>query len=120
MPALLLLVLVLLLNRPSCMPAGGVEGEVENSFLLSKPQNCNLREAHISIEAEQGRFLLTSDQPAFYLFPECDLPGHFSDAAFTLLPGEPREISFLPHEGDSATGLSAENIRIKHLRASYD
>ena len=93
------------------------EGSVNNSFFLAKPQSCALEPATINIVRGGGvnSFLLSTDRPVFYLFPECDIPGHFSDGGFTLLPGEPKEIRFIPQD---ATGI-VDDIRVKHLRNSY-
>ena len=97
-------------------------GEVDSSIFLTNPRHSYLHKAQITIEAgsEANSFLLSTDRPAFYLFPECDIPGHFSDGSFTLLPGEPRELRFVPENGAEKPVLSTEAIRIHDLRSSYD
>ncbi len=41
---------------------------------------------------------VAAERPAYFVALECDVPGHFSDAAFDLLPGEPREVTFRPDD----------------------
>ena len=93
-------------------------GKVESSRLLTRPRNCYLERANISIEqgGDANSFLLSTDRPAFWLVAECDSPGHFSDGGFTLLPGESRELRFIPRGREE---LQASEIRIKDLRGSY-
>ncbi|MGI9255533.1 MAG: beta-mannosidase [Salinispira sp.] len=97
------------------------EAGAENSIFLSHPRNCYPEKSRVSITkgSSRGSFVLSADRPAFFVFPECDAPGHFSDGAFTLLPGEPREIRFLSSEEGGAEPDIAD-VSIKDLRATYD
>jgi beta-mannosidase len=49
-------------------------------------------------EGEYWRLTLSASKPAFFVAVEADCPGRFSDNAFTLLPGQVREIVFRPKD----------------------
>ena len=57
---------------------------------------------------------LTASNPAFFVALECDVPGHFSDAAFDLFPGESRTVHF---RADHASDLdkAASSLKIRDL-----
>lgn len=58
---------------------------------------------------------LASERPAYFVALHCDVPGHFSDAAFDLLPGEPRTVSFRPdHPGTLADAARSLIVRDLH------
>jgi beta-mannosidase len=58
---------------------------------------------------------VAAERPAYFVALECDVPGHFSDAAFDLLPGEPREVTFRPE----TPGTLAEAARTLIVRDLY-
>ncbi len=90
-------------------------------LFLTKPRDCNLADAEISISAggEPGTVRLETDAPAFYVAAECDLPGRFDDAGFLLMPGAPRILRFLPSDGGAVPEDLADRINVKHLRTTY-
>ena len=83
------------------------------------PKRFDLKAATIAVdEIEPGRFVLTADQPAFYVRTEAEAhPGHFDDASFLLLPGEPRTVTFKPEAGVAMP--KAADLSIHHLGATY-
>jgi hypothetical protein len=109
---------------------------VTESLFLTKPRDCSLADAAITVSPgeEAGTIVLESDRPAFHVTPECDFPGRFDDAGFTLLPGQRRELRFLARGGiaggqeGAAAAYSPVNItprdlaagtRVRHLRGTY-
>ena len=56
---------------------------------------------------------LEASKPAYFVALECDAPGHSNDAAFDLLPGEPRTVHFRPdraaHLDSAAASLIARD-----------
>jgi hypothetical protein len=48
------------------------------------------------------------------------VPGRFSDAGFTLLPGQVRGLSFIPsRDNDTSKPPEVADILIRDLRATY-
>ncbi len=60
---------------------------------------------------------LTTERPAYFVALHCDVPGHFSDAAFDLLPGEPRTVSFRPDNPDSLAE-AARTLIVRDLHSA--
>ena len=57
---------------------------------------------------------LAASYPAYFVALECDVPGHFSDAAFDLLPGEPRTVQFRADRGADADKAAA-SLKVRDL-----
>ena len=83
------------------------------------PKRFDLPVASVTItKSGEGRFTLASDAPAFYVRAEApDSPGHFDDASFLLLPGEPRTVTFKPEAGVAMPSAAA--LTVHHLGATY-
>ncbi|WP_087025397.1 beta-mannosidase [Thaumasiovibrio subtropicus] len=68
-------------------------------------------------ETEQGvEVTLTADSPAFFVTLESEYTGRFSDNSVTLLPNEPKVLTY--HGPESAEALQA-SLAVYHLAASY-
>jgi beta-mannosidase len=102
--------------------------ESENELFLCPPKRCELEDPglHRQVLNAEGELEveLASERPAFYLSLEAQgMPGRFSDAFFTLLPGRPRRVGFTPASAPSgAPGLVSKlelSLRVHHLRGSY-
>jgi beta-mannosidase len=91
------------------------------SLLLTKPRDCRLAEAKVTVSPGSGkdRIVLNTDKPAFFVQAECDSPGRFSDAGFTLIPGKPVELQWIPASGEPLPDNLAGRSAVKHLRAAY-
>ncbi|MCX5518182.1 glycoside hydrolase family 2 protein [Kaistia defluvii] len=83
------------------------------------PKRFELPETTVSVQdAGAGRFLLSADAPAFHVRAEAEgIPGHFDDASFLLLPGEPRIVTFKPEAGYALP--KAADLTVHHLGATY-
>jgi Beta-galactosidase/beta-glucuronidase len=63
---------------------------------------------------------LQSDRPAFFTTATVDVPGYFSDNAFTLLPGMPVELTFQPRHGASVTSDHLKgSLKLRHLAQTF-
>ena len=48
------------------------------------------------------------------------IPGEFSDNSFTVMPGQPRQVVFVPAAGVKVDAASlAKALSVGHLRQSY-
>ena len=63
--------------------------------------------------AEGPVLLLEADAPCFFTCLETSVAGHFSDNAFTLLPGQPRRISW------HGKPLTEGDLRVRHLAMTF-
>ncbi len=94
---------------------------------LTEPKRCSLPDPRLESSVADGpngpRLTLRAEAPAFHVTPwAATLAGRFEDSGFHLMPGEERELGFIPARGapmPSAVGLRAA-LRVLHLRASYE
>lgn len=102
---------------------GGETYHHYNDHFFTEYKHCDLREAGIehSIEQRDGvwHLKLSSKFPAFFVFAELrGVPAVFSDNSFTLLPGQPRELTF--RTDSPVTREELERIlSIRDLRGCY-
>jgi beta-mannosidase len=95
---------------------------VERSMLFAKPLDCYFEPAKIKLEAGEapGEYLISCEAPGFFVSLESPVPGRFSDAGFTLLPGQVRGLSFIPsRDNDTSKPPEIADIIIRDLRATY-
>lgn len=93
------------------------------THFFTEYKRCELPRAAIStsIEEVSGGYAVTlkSNQPAFFVSADVQgVPGEFSDNFFTLLPGEPRTITFTPKRATSLAEVRSA-LTVKHLRDTY-
>ena len=63
---------------------------------------------------------LSTDKPAFSVWVEAfGIPGEFSDNHFTLLPGEPRTLTFKPRDPKTTFDDFRKSLTVKHIRETY-
>ena len=63
---------------------------------------------------------LTTDKPAFFVWVNATgVRGEFDDNSFTLLPGEPRTLTFTPKEPTNAETF-ANSLTVTDLSKSFD
>ena len=68
-----------------------------NEWFFAPPGDCPLADASVTAETTGFRVTLRTDAPAFFVWIDAPgVRGEFSDNSFTLLPGEPRTVSFSP------------------------
>ncbi|UCF99688.1 MAG: glycoside hydrolase family 2 protein [Spirochaetaceae bacterium] len=112
------------------LPSGGGESSsrqgVVNELFLCPPKRCDLQAPEIrrELRLEEDRIAieLRTDVPAFYVSLDAEgLPGVFDDNFFTLLPGEPKTVRFLPREAAAADlfNLVERGLKLYHLRGTY-
>jgi len=61
-------------------------------------------------DGDAWRLKLCAEKPAFFVAVEADCPGRFSDNAFTLLPGQDREIAFHPKDRDASPSFLLRDL----------
>jgi beta-mannosidase len=72
-------------------------GVVSHNHFASLPYKAyQFEDSQIALTGKGHALELTAQKPAYYVSVEADVPGHFSDNAFDLLPGEPKSINFTP------------------------
>ena len=95
---------------------------LNNYTFFALPRECNLKKAVFNTEINKSDNILnltiTSSVPSFYVQPELDIQGKFSDSGFLLLPGQKKTINFRP---DNKTDLDKQKNRlnIRDLRSTY-
>jgi beta-galactosidase/beta-glucuronidase len=65
-------------------------------------------EAHC--EDAAWRLKLCAEKPAFIVSIEADIPGRFSDNAFTLFPGHEAEIAFTPEFAGATPAFTVRDL----------
>lgn len=96
---------------------------VVTTFFLTKPRDCELADAAITVSPGDapGTLRLETNAPAFFVQAETDasVPGRFDDAGFTLLPGAPKELRYISVAGGDTPKDLAESVTVRHLRGTY-
>ncbi len=86
-------------------------GPVRSSHFAASPYKAYaFEDANPVIHHTGNRLTVTADKPAYYVTVEVDIPGHFSDNAFDLLPGTPKHIEFLPEDPEAAARFSVRDL----------
>ena len=63
---------------------------------------------------------LTTDKPAFFVWVNVPgIRGEFDDNSFTLLPGEPRTLTFTPKDAAVTPERFHSALKVMHLRQTY-
>lgn len=111
-----------------------MEGEtVMSELFFTEHKRCDLAPANVRAEvAAAGRasgargfsVSLTTDAPAFFVSLDAEgIPGEFDDNCFTLVPGTPRVVGFIPgvHESMARPTLAQfrRALSVRHLRDTY-
>lgn len=96
----------------------------QTGWLFDTFKNLNLAEAKVQLAAAErgGAFAITlsTDKPAFSVWVEAfGIPGEFSDNHFTLLPGEPRTLTFKPRDPKTTFDDFRKSLTVKHIRETY-
>jgi beta-mannosidase len=95
---------------------------ISNFTFLTLPRECNLKPANfktdITLEGNTVFINISSDVPAFYVQPETEIKGKFSDSGFILLPDKLKTISFI---SDKSIDLEyfTRNLKFRDLRSTY-
>ncbi len=103
--------------------ANGKTYSHENTIFFTEEKNCGLMPAKIETKVSEvnGKYQveLTTDKPAFFVVLETPgIKGIFSNNSFTLLPGEPKTVEFVPVEYRSRVKFG-KVLKVMHLRETY-
>ena len=85
-----------------------------SELILARPADLRLPAAQIKYKVRGRDVALETNATALFVVLTTRAPGRFADNAFTLLPGRPRTLSFLPF-GAFDAGLFASSLRVEHL-----
>ncbi|MDD3154488.1 MAG: hypothetical protein PHS41_06440 [Victivallaceae bacterium] len=95
----------------------------ENTFFFAPYKRCELEEPEIQLtfRDEKDVFVveLRTQKPAFCVAVDANaVVGTFSDNDFTLLPGTPKQLTFVRKEGKSFQEFR-DSLQVRHLRGIY-
>ena len=90
-----------------------------NTHVFTEYKRCTLAKAAVRTEVKGFQVTLTTDKPALFVQLNADgLAGEFDDNSVTLLPGQPRTLTFAP-KGAVDQAAFAKAVSLMHLRATY-
>lgn len=131
------------LRKTLTVPSGGIKrlgyrwgdagfyvirfGDAENVWFSAPFKDCALASAKVSVSAVREKHLsgrnvfemdVSTDCPAFFVWLNATgVRGEFSDNSFTILPGRPRTLVFIPKEPVSKEAF-ARALSVRHLGPS--
>lgn len=95
---------------------------ITNYSFLTLPRECNLESAvfktEVSKSGEKIDIKVNSNVPSFYVKPELEVSGKFSDSGFILLPELSKTISFIPEKEIDLESIQ-KTIRFRDLKSTY-
>ncbi len=87
-------------------------GDAANDWHGAQFRDVPLADAKISATVENGKVVLETDKPAFYVWVEAvGVEGEFSDNCISLLPSRPVELEFIPRDA----GAKLESVKVVSL-----
>ncbi len=82
----------------------------QNHFAAKPYKSYAFEDSKITLKQSGHELTLNSAKPAYYVSLEADVPGHFSDNAFDLLPGESKTISFKPDNKSAKPNFTVRDL----------
>lgn len=90
-----------------------------NTHVFTEFKRCTLAPATVKSAVQGFTVTLTADKPALFVQVNADdLAGEFDDNSLTLLPGQPRTLTFTPAAGVDQAAF-AKSVSVLHLKATY-
>ena len=81
-----------------------------NHFAPFPYKTYRFEDPQIKLTQNGGALELTSQKPAYYVSVEASVPGHFSDNAFDLLPGDTKKLFFTPTQLDATAKFIVRDL----------
>jgi beta-mannosidase len=81
-----------------------------NHFAPLPYKTYRFEDSQITLTQKGDALELTTQKPAYYVSVEADVPGHFSDNAFDLLPGETKTVHFTPIQSGAAPKFTVRDL----------
>ena len=99
------------------MSLAGAPPPTRGDFFFAPFKDSPVQEARVSVEVSGFDVAVSADRPAFFVWLDAPgLRGEFSDNSFTLLPGEPRTVRFVPKDPSATPEAFARALSATHLR----
>ena len=90
-----------------------------NTHVFTEYKRCALAAATVTATVQGFTVTLATDRPALFVQVNADdLAGEFDDNSLTLLPGQPRTLTFTP-KGAIDQAAFAKSVSVLHLKATY-
>jgi len=94
-----------------------MDGAPQNEFFFATFKDAPLEDATVSTAFDGFRVTLSADAPAFFVWADTDgISGEFDDNSFTLLPGEPRTLTFSPKDEGTSPNAFQSTFKLSFLR----
>ena len=94
-------------------------GVFQNDWMFDYYKTYDLAGADVKATVNGFNVTLSTDKPAFFVWTNAKgVRGEFSDNSFTLLPGRPVEIRFMP-KGNVSPHEFKRAFSVTHLRMTY-
>ena len=99
--------------------AGGESFTHVNTHVFTEYKRCTLADAKVTTHVQGFQVTVATDKPALFVNLNADgLAGEFDDNSLTLLPGQPRTLTFVP-KGHVDQAAFANALSVLHLRSTY-
>ena len=94
-------------------------GAFQNDWMFDYYKTYDLADANVMTTFDGFKVKFSTDKPAFFVWANAKgIRGEFSDNSFTLLPGRPAEIRFMP-KGNVSPDEFKRAFSVTHLRMTY-
>jgi beta-mannosidase len=88
-----------------------VNGVSTRNHFAPKPyKTYRLENPNIALKQNGGALELSAQKPAYYVSVESDVPGHFLDNAFDLLPGDTKTIHFIAEDKTAKPNFTIRDL----------
>ena len=90
-----------------------------NTHVFTEYKRCTLADAKVTTQVNGFSVTLATDKPALFVNLNADgLAGEFDDNSLTLLPSQPRTLTFAP-KGHVDQAAFAKALSVLHLRSTF-
>jgi beta-mannosidase len=109
----------LLTLKPDAIPDGALlvyharydDGSEQHQHFAPLPyKSYSFEDPELQLEIEGKSLHVSAKRPAYYVMVEADVPGHFSDNAFDLMPGERKTVGFKPARSGAAVAFTVRDL----------
>ena len=92
----------------------------DNELVPQRWKRLKLEKAKVDVAFDGFKVALSTDRPTFFTWAEAKgARGEFDDNSFTLLPGEPKTLTFRPKDPATTAEIFRKAFSVTHLRETY-